>query len=132
MSEQAPQVVQTPEQIQSDETMAHAMKPEMDVMAHDRAIAPKTGALAMRDGQVTLVEVPNLSPTQLEEHAVRKEYANRDATAALKAEEVLNDPSANAKDIVRAHQDLKNLLSPERKPRPKEQIARISDNRQVV
>jgi hypothetical protein len=127
MSEQAPRVEQTPQQIQQDETAAYAMKPEMDIIARERSIAPRTGALAMREGGVTMIEVPYLDTIKSKEHAIRSEYANRDAKAALKAEEVIQDPGANASEIVRADQQLKNLIDPYRQPRPIAQIRKSAE-----
>jgi hypothetical protein len=129
MSERATREPQTDQQIQHDETAAYAMKPEMDFMAAERVVAPRTGALALREGQVTMIPVPDLTVKQQEEHSMRREYAKRDAQAAIKAEEVLIDPQANAQAIIRADQDLKNILSPDRQPRPKSQFSNLIENR---
>ena len=129
MSEKSTAGPQNAEQIQLDEIAAYAIKPEMDLFTAQRLAAPRTGMLALRDGQITMIEGPQMDERMAKEHAIRRFYAEKDAQAALSAERVLRDPAASAKDIVRADQGLKNLTSHDRAPRPSEQIQRSIENR---
>jgi hypothetical protein len=125
MTERAPSPEPTAEQIASNETAAYAMKPEMDKIARDRAIAPRTGILAMREGGTVMIEAPHIDETQAKVHEARRFYADRDAKGALEAEATLNNPTVtNASDIAEADKNLRALTS-HRLPRSEAGIRRI-------
>lgn len=126
MAEKSPRPPVTPEQISIDETLAYAMKPEMDRIANDRATAPRIGVLAVQEGQRVILNVPNINAAQAKVHQARQFYAGRDAERVLEATHVLGDGgSPTAADILAADKTLRELGDPNRQPRPEERIRSI-------
>ena len=124
MTERAPRPVQTPQEIAADETAASALPPALARLAPDRAIAPRTGMLAMRDGKTVIVEVPAIDPAQAKVHEARRFYADKDAERALEAEATLNDMSITDGSVIAEAGQTVQTLTGQRLPRPEEQLRR--------
>jgi hypothetical protein len=89
------------------EMMAYAMKPQMDVIASERAVAPVVETTVLTTGgDIVPVTKPDLSPQMERAHATRKQIAVRNAGHAAVLVSVVRDRSLSVPERQAAKAEL--------------------------
>ena len=121
MPERAPQpATVSPEELRQAEVVAYAMKPEMDLMAEERAAAPRKAPVNVpgQDGLIHTVSGPDLSPVKLAEHSKRRQFAENDAANAERFDRTMRDHRRERVERMVARGQLHELLADDRQPKP--------------